>query len=321
MINRGRYNNLHLYEVTEQDLLIPTETAAHYKAGNVLVFADKKSVDLGQEIAKADDIAAAWEYLENGEALLYERVKLLESQNQDLSTRIEQRDELLRDMSDDLRYERDMSILLNKQLDEVRYQLEIEALSRDELVGDLQQVSADTHTVEAILERTLTEKAKLEQELAARIADLVDLNFQNDDLRLQLGHSFPEAIHEKELEVPSTQEPQQQISPSSSPQDSHTPHYEQTEAPPDAQKTLPDSGQILTVSSGKQVHVYHEFPPPPKRTARTTTSLVSRTILRIVIILLIVVLLFLGLSVVATAVSNDVSMGEALDLLLNMVKR
>jgi len=276
MINKGRYSQFYLYEVTEQDLLVPTETAARYTAGNVLVFADKKEVDLGRELARADDIATAHEYLANSEALLFGRIQELQSQNRELLTRIDQRDELLRDLSEDLRYERDMASIFQTKLNEAQSQLEVGSLSLTELIDDLQQVSVDTRTVEVELEKTLAEKANLEQELAERIADLVALNLQNDELKRQLSGGG--------------------------------------EAPDSPKK----DSQVLTVSSGKQVHVYHEFPSPPKRTARATVSLVARSFLRTSLLLAIVAVLFIVLSVATTAALNNISIGEALDYLVSL---
>ena len=357
MINKGRYNHLHLYEVTEQDLLIPTEIAAQYKVGNVLVFADKKTVDLGCELARADDITAAREYLANSETLMYERLQELQAQNTDLSTRIRQRDELLHDLNNDLRHERDMAAILKIQLNEAYCQLEIEALSRSELVDDLQQVSVDTHTVEIALEKTLAEKVELEQELAARIVDLVELNFQNDDLKRQLEKqptftngtvaakdSFAtkdscaakdsSAIHESlaihELSIQHGK--QSALVSKNKPKNARGTATNKTNKTNRANKTNvadtannadradnKETAQVLTVSSGKQVHIYHEFSAPPRRTARTAVSLAVRTIARAIGILLIVAILFAGFSVAATAYSNNVSPGEALDILLKML--
>jgi len=365
MINRGRHNHLHLYEVTKQDLLIPTEKAAGYHPGNVLIFADKKAVDLGNELARADDMATAREYLANSETLLYEHIQVLESQIKDYTTRIEQRDGLLRDISDDLRYERDTAAFLQKQLDEAQYQLEIEALSKHELVGDLQHVSAETHTVEIALEKTVNEKIRLEQELASHLADLVELNLQNDDLKRQLssvtgslassppgssppGSSPPGSSppgSSPPVSSPPGSSPPVSSPPASSPPASSSP-ITNASAPaspaldPTAVQTplfVPEhqdgsmrqttegfgepqeDGRVLTVSSGKQIHIYHEFSVPPARSKRAMASMVLRTILRVIGVVLVVAALSVILSVVATAQLNDVSFGEALDLLIKMV--
>ena len=330
MINKGRYNHLYLYEVTEQDLLLPTEKASHYRAGNVLIFADKKTVDFGYELAKADDIATAREYLANSESFMYERIQNLRAQIEDLSTRIEQRDGLLRDISDDLRYERDTSAFLQKQLDEANYRLEIEMLSRNELVDDLQQVSVGTHAVEVALERTINEKEKLERELAARIADLIELDFQNDELKRQLEHNLAPTIAAAaqtgaaqtaaqagavQADAAQADVAQADVARDGS---SQSIAVRTSEPADEATKNSGSDGQVLTVSSGKQVHVYHEFSAPPLRSTRARASLALRTFLRILGIVLIVAVVFVALSIVATAQFNHVSFGEALDLLLDM---
>ena len=337
--------------------MIPTETAALYRAGNVLIFADKKIVDLGYELAKADDIAAAREYLANSETLLYERMQELQAQNAELAARIEQRDELLRDLSSDLRREQDMAAILKGQLNEVYCQLEIEALSRSEMVDDLQQISVETHTVEIALEKTLAEKVELEQELAARIVDLVELNFQNDDLKRQLEKrqqpldtakaldarpdavpasmdarpdavlasmdAPPDAAFVLTTSAPTASTPSVST-PLASTQTATTPATAQTASAQTAVTVMAENKEaahVLTVSSGKQVHVYHEFSAPPRRSARAGASLALRTILRTAAILLVVALLFAVLSVAATAWLNDVSFGEALDFLLAMIPK
>ncbi|MCL2756628.1 MAG: hypothetical protein FWD43_00920 [Coriobacteriia bacterium] len=306
MIYRGRYDHFHLYEVTEQDLLIPTKQDTQYHAGNVLVFPDKKTIDFGYEVAKADDFATAREYLANSELFMYERINDLRTQVEELSTRIEQRDGLLREISDDLRYEKETSKYLQEQLEDAHYQIEIEKLSRNELVSDLQQVSVDTHTVEIALEKTLTEKVKLEQELAARIVDLVDLDLQNNELKRQLGQDASKAQTNAAVRVAVDETPPKGSDPAAF----------AVEA-----SILPTlDAHVLTVSSGKQVHVYHEFSAPPRRTARAASALAARAVLRFIIVVLIIAVLFVASSVIATAQLNNVSLGEALDLLIQMVK-
>ena len=333
MINRGRYNDLHLYEVTEQDLLLPTDIASHYHAGNVLIFADKRMVELGHELARADDMATACEYLENSESLMYEHMQTLEQRIRELTTTVEQRDELLRDVSEELRYERDMAALLQKRLDETETSLKIQELSRDEMVDDLQQVSVDIRAVEMELDRIRGEKVELEQELAARIADLVDLNFQNDDLKRQLGE--PSALPLRNAHDAATDagfvgeaacleaEAEAEAETGFAHLEGYTkPASRQDSKQSSRQSSRPgskeDSGQVVTVSSGKQIHVYHEFSAPPTRPFRTSFSLASRTMLRTMVILLVVVVLFVALSTIATARLNDLSIGEALDSLVGM---
>jgi hypothetical protein len=282
MINKGRRGHLFLYEVTEQDLMIPDELAKAYRPGNVLVFADKKSVGLGGELARADDLESAYDYIQNNGAIMYGRAMELQAKVNDLNDRIRQRDELLGDLSEDLRCERQINDILRAQIDDVRSRIHQDELSREELVGDLQTVSEEMQGYEAALEKTINEKLELESELASRITDLVELNVQYDELKAQLELSAQKA------------------------------------GQGDDGDRLPETGQIVTVGSGKQVHVYHEFPQAPRRTLRTATSLGARLLLRACLAVCVAMLLIVLLSVAATAQFNGISMGEALDLLLGM---
>ncbi|MCL1891053.1 MAG: hypothetical protein FWG00_03415 [Coriobacteriia bacterium] len=316
MINKGRFNNLHLYEVTEQDLLIPTEKSAHYRQGNVLIFADKKNIDFGFELAKADDLTAAQEYLANSETLMYERIQELEGQIQQLNVGIQQREGLLQDLTADLRHERDISGVLKQELEEAYEKLEVELASRDELVGDLQQASAGTHTVEAALQKTLDEKEKLTQELATHVVDLVDLDLQNKELKRLLeqatksSEKAPAAISvaDDTSKNPSTlSAAPTSVAPLSTPANAAS------------LANAADNSSVLTMSTGKQVHVYHEFSAPPKRGTKALVSGAIRNIVRIGTVVFVAAVVALALSVVATAYLNKVSFGEAFDILFAMI--
>ncbi|MDR2493442.1 MAG: hypothetical protein LBD25_08320 [Coriobacteriales bacterium] len=320
MIYKGRNNNLYLYEVTEQDLLVPSELSQQYKAGNVLVFSSKKQVELGQELIRADDMEAAYEFLENSDGYLYESVKSMQKRIADLEHRIVLRDNLLGELNDDLLSQQETNGVLIAFLKKAQSQLKAGELSRNELVDDLQQVSAETHTIGIALERSLEEKEQLQAELAKLITDLLDLNCQNDDLKRQLSEL--RTIGEGDG-------PQKGPEPTSNVQEMPVPHDNML-----SKAAVPQLGtcelavepysreraQMVTMTSGKQVHVFHEFGTPPRRSARSWASLTVRMLLRAALITTAVMVTFVLLSVFATAQLNGISIGEALDKLALLLK-
>jgi hypothetical protein len=379
VISRGRYNNLYLYEITEQDLILKNERTAGYHAGNVLIFPDKETIALGYELARADDVATAREYLDAEYALGGSRAappaqhalaprqasqapaavatplapstpaappaqhalatpttpappqeasytaqaQLFESQIHDLQTRIEQRDGLLHELASDLKSQQETNELLLSQLASAQTQLEVDRISRDEMVDDLRNVSADIHTVETSLGRTIEEKLLLEQELAERITELLDLNLQNDDLKRQLKPHVQSASKPGPLTPAAAPNQAATAAPSGAPGTTGSPIAAPAESAPPAAAAAaapaiaPSSdAQVVTLSSGKQVHIYHEFPPPPRPTAGTRAILTLGSIIRVALISILALILLLALSVVATAHLDNISLGEALDLLL-----
>jgi hypothetical protein len=334
MIGRGRQGDVYLYEVTEQDLLFDDGTATAYHAGNVLMFVDRHNVGLGNEFARADDLAAAREYLSREDwrsgwqedehlsrlTALKSQIDSRDESLRNLTEKIEQRDELLRDLSESLKTQKQDNELLHAQLEWTRTQLAVDELKRNELVDDLQHVSEETHTIESTLERVMDEKFRLEQELAERITDLVELNLQNDDLKRQL--SAPPAP----TWPPGSPEPS---APNTSP----------TAAPGDAVPSVPgavggmatgapgiataavdsEDLRVLTMASGKKIHVLHEFPAAPKQTAAARVAHAVVSLLRVVAIVIFAALVLGTASVVATAQVNGISLGAALDLIMGSI--
>jgi hypothetical protein len=316
MIGRGKYNDIYLYEVTEQDLLLDNGRENVYRAGTVLMFADRRKVELGSEFARGEDLAAAKEYLDHGGwpdnpqrttygsevAALASQVTLRDESLRSLTEKIEQRDELLRDLSESLKSQKQDNELLHAQLERARAQLAVDEIRHNELVGDLQNVSAETHTIESTLERVMEEKFKLEQELAERITELVELDLQNDDLRKQISEprpvtdsllltGFPPVIPEGIAEgLPDLSYPE-----------NHS--------------AKPDDTRVLTMASGKKIHVLHEFPTAPPRTVLAHAGHTLTSVLRVLMIVLCAALLLGVASVVTTAQVNGISYGAALDLI------
>jgi hypothetical protein len=348
MIGRGRQGDVYLYEVTEQDLLLDEGIAAAYRAGNVLMFGDRHNVDLGNEFARAEDLAAAREYLSREDwrsgwqedehlsklTALKSQIDSRDESLRNLTEKIEQRDELLRDLSESLKTQKQDNELLHAQLEWTRTQLAVDELKRNELVDDLQHVSEETHTIESTLERVMDEKFRLEQELAERITDLVELNLQNDDLKRQL------------LAPPVPPEPNIPNIPSIPPaaaQRGAEPSAAGAAFMPgtagaawmataatagemaagaqslDATTLGIDDSRVFTMASGKKIHVLHEFPAAPKQTAAARVAHAVVSLLRIVAIVIFAALVLGTASVVATAQVNGISFGAALDLIMGSV--
>jgi hypothetical protein len=318
MIGRGKYNDVYLYEVTEQDLLLDDELSTVYHAGTVLMFADRRGIELGGEFARGEDLAAAKEYLDHRGrhdnqqgseheielAALTSQITARDENLQDLTEKIEQRDELLRDLSENLKSQRQDNELLHAQLEQARAQLAVNEIRHNELVGDLQHVSEETHTIESTLERVMEEKFKLEQELAERITELVELDLQNDDLRKQIIN--PRAL----LAETAAPMPLPTTTVSDGVAEKLSDHPESETAAADS------DSQVLTMSSGKKIHVLHEFPTAPRQSASSRVSHALGSGLRIAAIALFAVLLLGVASVVTTAQANNISYGEALDLVM-----
>jgi regulator of replication initiation timing len=314
VISRGRYNEYYLYEVTAQDLILKTEATTNYRVGNVLIYPDKKNIGLGCEFARADDVFAAKEYLDGDELQPLAQTRQQEEEIADLRVRIELRDGLLSDLAESLNEQKEKNEQLNDQLIEAQAQLMVDELSRDELVGDLEQISAETHTIETALERTLNEKDALEQELATRITELLDLNLQNDELKRALKPQATEATLANQG-VGSAASGAGAAKPSSLSDESAA-----SSAAVAAQQAAPQDEQTLTMPSGRQITIMHQFPTPPKRTAAASFMQLIWNVSRIVIIVVVSLMLLFALSVVATAQANDITYGDALDLLVRSIR-
>jgi regulator of replication initiation timing len=326
MIGRGRLNDIFLFEVTEQDLMDCEPFPDRYRAGNVLLFDSLSGIRIGTELAMADDLDCAYEFIgsqfsqsqsagelealsaalvvqavlekpENPENLTaMENPKSATTSEVDLSgelsdeidklkLRIEQRDGLLSDLSSRLRLQKDENELLQLLLDQTQTQIAMEVASRDELMEDLQRVSADTKMIEDNLERVMEEKFRLEQELAERITELLEFSMENDGLRHQVANmkSQPEA------------------------------------QPAPAPTVSSQVDQVLTMSSGKQIHIFHEFPSLGAARPLEKLRSVAALLLRGAVTAELILSLTLVGSILATSWSNNISYGESLDLLIRHV--
>ena len=316
MIGCGTYQNVYLYEVTEQDLLLKHQMSPPYQCGNILMFPDKRSVELGHEIARADDLHSARVYLDMRSSqspqgnpdyeqkleLLTTRITSQDENLRELSKQIAQRDELLRDLAENLNIQKQDNELLHVQLTKAHEQLAADELKHSELFNDLQFISRETHTIEAALERVIEEKFQLEQELAERITELIELNLQNDDLRKQIEVPLANSEYAPVRSL-KTQKQSQEAGPIA-PGIPHSP------------TTTEGTTQPETMDSGKQIHILHEFPATPKRSPATHANRLAFAFIRICVIVAASLLVLGTASVVATAQVNNISFGTALDLII-----
>jgi hypothetical protein len=339
LISRGSQSDIFLFEVTEQDLLDTGGLPVRYRAGDILLFDSREHARLGQEFARADDLASAREFLKEQPTASMSAPKsessTLNAEIELLKERISQRDGLLIDLSDELRLEREQNELLKLLLEQTEYQIELDAASRDEMIGDLEQASSEHRNATNSLERTLEEKFELEQELAERITELLDLNLQNDDLQRRLEASANKTPKETagsaavSDSAPGDSAPGDlalgdtllgdlalgdgtlgDALPDSALLDTTSSRFTAS----DSSKIIP--GQFLTMSNGKQIHIYHEFPRLPKRSIKQRLLSALAFVLRtVIVVLLAIILVFLG-SALATSLANQISFGSAIDLLL-----
>lgn len=306
MIGRGKYHGIFLYEITEQDLLYCSWENTDYHAGNILLFPTKQGIGLGHESACAKDLLSARERLDQSrygdtqaqepldQAVTDLRAQIAKKDIQvnELETRIAQRDELLRDFALNLDAQQQDNELLHTQLVKAHEQLAVEELKYSELIDDLQFASSETYTIESTLGCVMEEKSRLEQELAERITELIELDLQNGDLRRQL--------HE-----PNDQE-------GSKP--SGTGQHKTTQAS-QVECAEPET-QLPSVATEKRIHVLHEFPATPKRPLLQRLAHNSLVLLRTCAVAVAALLLLGAVSVIATAHINGISYGDACDLVL-----
>ncbi|MDR3135961.1 MAG: hypothetical protein LBU07_00760 [Coriobacteriales bacterium] len=349
MLSRGRRDNLYLYELTEQDLVLQDAQEGDYAVGNIVIFSNKKDIALGREIAKADDLATAHEYLKNSTELLVRHLRSLEARLSEQSANIDGRDTLLRELAEDLESQRYSNQLLITQLEQLKEQVNIERLSREEVVDDLEQISAATYSKDIELSRVIEDKLTLEQELAAMIADLIELNAQNEDLKRRLEKplsaedSLPEialldsTIKSLPTEDKSCKPPALQAGSSSTSVSAAAPTAAAhgpggaalpgstspgTNASADGHAAAGSDAaagagfdEVVTMSSGKQIHLYYDVPLLQNGRRHSAGNRVT-SIARFFLTLLVAAAVILVASILATASMNDMSLGAALDSIL-----
>ncbi|MDR2956861.1 MAG: hypothetical protein LBU61_01585, partial [Coriobacteriales bacterium] len=226
----------------------------------------------------------------------------------------------LSELNDRLRLQKDENELLQLLLDQTQTQVALNAASQDELIEDLKQASANTMVIEGSLEKIMEEKFQLEQELAEKITELMESSMANDDLRRQLDGKQESEIGQQDSFAPPTGQPvttavSQPVMPTIDP--ALLPTTCQPNLPVSA--TEPATNQVLTMSSGKQIYVYHEFPALARRSPTDRIKSFSWSFVKTCTLLAAAVLLTLVGSVFATSLNNGISYGEALDLILTNV--
>lgn len=309
MVYRGKREGFYLYEVTESDLILETQDQAQYHVGNVVLFSDKNDISLGRESAKADDFATALEYLSeksdiSATPLAYESEYLasLKRQLQQSEADVRKRDELLYDVTSQLDSQRYSNQMLIAQIANLREQMSIEQITRDEVISDLEVASAETFRMDQELQETLEAKMQLEQELAARICDLLELDSEKEELQKRLSENGSD-----EAAVQASEDAEHK---------SDKPNIQENNTLDTSSATgrIRDT-EVITLPSGKQIQINHEFPAakPAKQQSAARIVLGAARVLVLIIIALVV---FVAGSVVATAHFNNLSFGEALDVIL-----
>ena len=320
MIGCGIYQDAYLYEVTEQDLLLKHQATSKYRIGNILMFADRQAIGFGREFALAEDLLSAKAYLDTknsrslqgcigyGQKLesLTTRVACQDDSLLELSKQIAQRDELLRDLAESLNMQKRDNELLHLQLVKAHEQLAADQLKNNELFDDLQFISSETHAIEAALSRVMEEKCKLEQELAERITDLIELNLQNDDLRKQLDGPAASLAYTKT---------QNQVAHMGSVVPGSTDC-----AVGNSPKSPDVNVQADMANSGKQIHILHEFPAASRHSSFTGLNRLIFSLLRVFVIIAASIMVLGAASIIATAQVNDISFGTALDLIIKSLR-
>jgi len=285
----------------------------NYFVGNILFFGNKKDISLGLELAKADDLSTALAYLDRGleqANLTYqvtpESYASLSRELCDTQANLDKRDGLLRDLTIDLESQRASNQMLLMQLETMREQVSIEKITRNEVMGDLQMASAETYRKDKELEKAMDAKMHLEQELAARICELLEMDSANAELQKRLEeHGFDDLPLKRASSFASVDA---LLSEKSLPLEKPQPKF--------AQHDIGHSvAQVYTMPGGKQIQIYHDFPLNKKRGNKPAAAAL-KGFLRVGVLLVLGVLLFLGGSAVATAHLNDISIGEGLDVAL-----
>lgn len=357
MLYKGKRDGYYLYELTDTDLIWEEEDQGHYCVGNVLLFANKKNIALGLESVKADDMATAIKYLEGDVRLIESTDGSLQDDKASLAdqlakseAKIQWLDGLLHDLTEDLESQRYSNELLIAQMQSLREQISIERISRDEIIGDLEIASAETYRIDKELQKTIDAKTRLEQELAERICELLELDSANLELQKRLESQRLEVLeaaapetgpaHEAESGVGPPFATESASSPTSAPAAEFAPAAEPELEPgsnsepglrtasgsepkslgsalslhPRKAQSKPEA-QVFATSTGKLIQVYHEFPDHRNKARRCGVSALQG-IGRTLGLLLLTAVVFLFGSIAATAHLNGLSLGEALDMTL-----
>ncbi|MCL2632537.1 MAG: hypothetical protein FWD45_05585 [Coriobacteriia bacterium] len=261
----------------------------------------------------------------------------LSAEIEQLNIRLAQRDGLLGDFNQKMKLQQDEIDLLQIILNQTQSQIALQEASQDELIDDLKQASASTQMVELNLERIIEEKYMLEQELAEKIVELLESSMINDSLQRQLDRIKEQDNVDKttplEPVIPTFTEEKPDNQPlysadlerfeidaevvSGCREYPHSPAVgTQSEDESFFAAIEKQVSQVLTMSGGKQIHVYHEFPTLTKqRPGEVVKQVLFACIKAAAVLALIGVLTLIG-SVIATSINNSVSLGQALDLII-----
>lgn len=266
-----------------------------------MIFPEEKSVSFGSELTLAKDIFVAKEHLQDGGSQIIALVQQYSTQIETLQLQINQRDELLRDLSDKLRRKNTENVSLRNNLLEAQDIIATVELSRDEMIVDLTQVSVDTQLLEANLQHAITEKTLLESELASRLTEIVELNMLNNELESQI------------LRENSDRDDNTTLFDRSDTQELTTSVLGSIQKDKETQAGM---SQSLSLSSGREVYIRHQFSGHLRHNLadKVITALRQSCCITLVIVSLLVMII--AASIFVTAAINRSTAGEALDVLI-----
>jgi len=337
MLYLGRHNSLYLYELTTTDLMWEDTPHNSYFIGNVLFYGNKKDVSLGLELAKADDLTTAHLYLESGlsKASLTERITresyaALSIDLADAKAELSSRDTLLDELTTDLEAQRLNNQLLLTQLENMHEQVSIEKITRNEVLGDLQMASAETFRIDRELQKAMDAKDTLEQELAARICELIEMNNFNAELQKRLEeHHRSAALRESktseeaaggataaaetaDVDLPEADAPSN-VASSNASADALAGALAKAQTKVSEHDRSPAIAQVYTMPDGKELQIYHDFPLSQGRVKKRGVA-VFKGVLRGAVLVIVAIVMQIAGSAIATAFLNNVSIGEGLDI-------
>ena len=365
MLYKGKRDGFFLYELTEADLIWEQQGQSRYEVGNVLLFTNKKDISLGSESVKADDLVTALDYLGGNVEFMEPKTGpeldtvSLEERLAESEAKVEWLDNLLRDVSADLSSQRDSNQILIAQLEGLHEQVNIEKLSKREVIGDLEVASAETYRIDRELQEAIDAKTLLEQELAESICKLMELDSANSDLQQRLvertyespvaqdgavsdaprvlppaegaaafpveldATAFPEIAAATNLERASSSTREGDTTALKEGADSTTRDSTAASTPEGAtastREAATPNGFQVFTSSAGKQIHVYHEFPLSKSRSRQRGVAVFQGLARVIGLAVVGLLVFIAGSVIATAALNDITFGEALDTILKTV--
>ncbi len=194
MTNQGEHKDCFLNEISEPDMLLTAESKLMCRSGAVLVITNKKSLGLVDEPARVEDVFNADEYLQDANLQALVLAPHYKLQVEALKLKLNQRDELLRELSETVKSSKAENDQLRDELQAARDNIAKSELRFNETLEDLARVSLDIQMFEANLQNVIEDKTALQAELASKVTEAVELSLLNSDLKKQLRQRNPESM-------------------------------------------------------------------------------------------------------------------------------